>query len=85
MNDDLAAITGTDDPLAYGFQITYLAPQQDNVLLSLLPYMIPVVLLVIMFVFIMRQTKAGGAGSAMTFGKSKARMTMGGDSKKNLP
>lgn len=84
LNLDVAAITGSQDPLHYGFQITYVAPQQDNVFVSLLPYMIPVVLLVIMFVFIMRQTKAGGAGSAMTFGKSKARMTMGGDSKKTF-
>ena len=84
LNLDMAAITGTQDPLSYGFQITYLAPEQDNVFMSLLPYMIPVVLLVIMFVFIMRQTKTGGAGNAMTFGKSRARMTMGGDSKKTF-
>jgi len=84
LNLDLAAITGTQDPLNYGFKITYLPPEDTNLFISMLPYLIPMILLVVLFVFIMRQTKAGGAGNAMTFGKSRARMSMGGDSKKTF-
>ncbi len=84
LNLDLAAITGTQDPLDYGFKITYLPPEDTNFFVSMLPYLIPMILLVVLFVFIMRQTKAGGAGNAMTFGKSRARMSMGGDSKKTF-
>jgi cell division protease FtsH len=84
LNQDLSAISGTSDPLKYNLKITYLAPEEQNILISLLPYLILAVLMILMFVFIMRQAKAGGAGSAMTFGKSKARMTMGGESKKTF-
>jgi len=84
LNLDLAAITGTQDPLNYGFTITYLPPEDTNLFLSMLPYLIPMILLVVLFVFIMRQSKAGGAGNAMNFGKSRARMSMGGDSKKTF-
>ncbi len=84
LNEDLAAISGSSDPLQYNIKVTYLAPEEQNILISLLPYIILVVLMVLMFVFIMRQAKAGGAGNAMTFGKSRARMTMGGESKKTF-
>lgn len=84
LNEDLAAISGTNDPLGYSIKVTYLAPEEQNILISLLPYIILVVLMILMFVFIMRQAKAGGAGNAMTFGKSRARMTMGGESKKTF-
>lgn len=84
LNMDLAAITGTQDPLNYGFKITYLPPEDTNLFVSMLPYLIPMILLVVLFVFIMRQTKAGGAGNAMSFGKSRARMSMGGETKKTF-
>jgi cell division protease FtsH len=84
LNLDIAAITGTQDPLSYGFQITYLPPEDTNLFLSMLPYLIPMILLVVLFVFIMRQSKAGGAGNAMTFGKSRARMSLGGESQKTF-
>ena len=84
LNLDLAAITGTQDPLNYGFQMTYLPPEDTNLFVSMLPYLIPMILLVVLFVFIMRQSKAGGAGNAMNFGKSRARMSMGGESQKTF-
>ncbi len=84
LNLDLAAITGTQDPLNYGFQMTYLPPEDTNLFVSMLPYLIPMILLVVLFVFIMRQSKAGGAGNAMNFGKSRARMSIGGESQKTF-
>ena len=83
-NLDMAAITGSDDPLQYGFGINYIAPAEGNYFLNFLPYILMVLLLVFMFIFIMRQAKSGGAGGAMNFGKSRARMTNGGDTKKTF-
>jgi cell division protease FtsH len=84
-NQDMAEITGTANPMKYGFSLNYLPPEETNVFLSLLPYLIPIVLLIVMWVLIMRRSQgAGGAGSAMSFGKSKARMTDGGSNKKTF-
>jgi cell division protease FtsH len=84
-NQDMAAVTGNSNPQKYGFSLNYLPPEEQNVFLSLLPYLIPIILLIVMWVLIMRRSQgAGGAGSAMSFGKSKARMTDGGSNKKTF-
>ncbi|MBE5783062.1 MAG: ATP-dependent metallopeptidase FtsH/Yme1/Tma family protein [Clostridiales bacterium] len=56
-----------------GFQIEYLAPLTTPWYLEILPYLIPVVLLMVMWFYIMRQQGAGG-GKVMNFGKSRANM-----------
>ena len=56
-----------------GFELEYLAPVTTPWYLELLPYLIPVVLLMEMWWYIMRQ-QTGGGGRVMNFGKSKAAM-----------
>jgi cell division protease FtsH len=48
-------------------------PQSNNILLQVLINLGPLVLLVILFLFFMRQMQAGG-NKAMSFGKSRARL-----------
>lgn len=84
-NRDIAAINGSDKISDYGFNINYLPTEEPNIFLQLLPYLIPIVLLVVLWVLIMRRAQSGGgAGNAMSFGKSKARMTDGGETKKTF-
>ncbi len=84
-NQDLAATTGTDNPADYGFVLNYIPTEEPNFFLQLLPYLIPMGLLLVLWMFIMRRAQqGGGAGGAMTFGKSKARMTDGGETKKTF-
>ena len=83
-NLDVAEIAGSANPLDYGFNLNYIKPEETNIFLAFVPYLVPVLLLIIMFVFISRQTKGGGAGGAMNFGKSKARMTDGAQTKKTF-
>lgn len=75
-NMDLQAIYGKESALDYGVNVTYKPMPEPSFLLSLLPYLIPIVLLGVLWYFMMRQSQGGG-GKAMSFGKSKARMTMG--------
>ncbi len=56
-----------------GFEIEYLAPVNTPWYLEILPYLIPVVLLMAMWWYIMRQ-QTGGGGRVMNFGKSRAAM-----------
>ncbi len=49
-------------------------PQQRGFLFSLLMNLLPVLLLVSVWIFFMRQMQGGGKGGAMGFGKSKARL-----------
>lgn len=55
------------------FEIEYLAPATTPWYLEILPYLIPVVLLGVMWWYIMRQ-QTGGNGKVMNFGKSRANM-----------
>ncbi len=55
------------------FDIEYLQPLTTPWYVEIIPYMIPVVLLFVMWWYIMRQQTGGGKG-VMTFGKSKASM-----------
>ncbi|MDP3903650.1 MAG: ATP-dependent zinc metalloprotease FtsH [Methylococcaceae bacterium] len=65
-----------DDLLANGVEIKVVPPEQPSMLMQLLVSFGPMLLLIGVWVFFMRQMQGGGAGGrgAMSFGKSKARM-----------
>jgi cell division protease FtsH len=65
-----------DDLLANGVDIKASPPEQPSLLMQLLVSFGPMLLLIAVWVFFMRQMQGGGAGArgAMNFGKSKARM-----------
>ncbi len=65
-----------DDLLASGVEIKAVPPEQPSMLMQLLVSFGPILLLIAVWVFFMRQMQGGGAGGrgAMSFGKSKARM-----------
>jgi cell division protease FtsH len=65
-----------DDLLANGVDIKAVPPEQTSMFMQLLMTFGPMLLLIAVWVFFMRQMQGGGAGGrgAMSFGKSKARM-----------
>ncbi|PKM11625.1 MAG: ATP-dependent zinc metalloprotease FtsH [Gammaproteobacteria bacterium HGW-Gammaproteobacteria-3] len=65
-----------DDLLANNVEIKALPPEQPSFLMQMLVSFGPILLLIAVWVFFMRQMQGGGAGGrgAMSFGKSKARM-----------
>ncbi len=65
-----------DDLLANGVEIKAIPPEQPSMIMQLLVSFGPMLLLIGVWVFFMRQMQGGGAGGrgAMNFGKSKARM-----------
>ncbi len=65
-----------DDLLENGVDIKAVPPEQPSMLMQLLISFGPMLLLIAVWVFFMRQMQGGGAGGrgAMSFGKSKARM-----------
>ena len=65
-----------DDLLANGVDIKAVPPEQPSMIMQLLISFGPMLLLIAVWVFFMRQMQGGGAGGrgAMSFGKSKARM-----------
>ena len=64
-----------DDLVDNNVQITAEPPEQRSVILDLLINIIPVLLLVGLWVYFMRQMQGGGGGrGAMSFGKSKAKL-----------
>jgi cell division protease FtsH len=65
-----------DDLLANGVEIKAQPPEQQSMLLQIFMTFGPILLLIAVWVFFMRQMQGGGAGGrgAMSFGKSKARM-----------
>ena len=65
-----------DDLLEGGVEIKALPPEQPSFLMQLLVSFGPILLLIAVWVFFMRQMQGGGAGGrgAMSFGKSRARM-----------
>lgn len=65
-----------DDLLANGVDTKAIPPEQPSMLMQLLVSFGPMLLLIAVWVFFMRQMNGGGAGGrgAMSFGKSKARM-----------
>ncbi len=66
-----------DDLLANGVEIKAQPPEEPSLLMTLLMSFGPILLLIAVWVFFMRQMQGGGGGGrggAMGFGKSKARM-----------
>ena len=66
-----------DDLLANGVEIIVQPPEEPSMLMSIFVSFGPILLLIAVWVFFMRQMQGGGVGGrggAMGFGKSKARM-----------
>jgi len=64
-----------DDLVEHNVEITAEPPEQRSVILDLIINIIPVLLLVGLWVYFMRQMQGGGGGrGAMSFGKSKAKL-----------
>ncbi|MEE9337949.1 MAG: ATP-dependent zinc metalloprotease FtsH [Methylococcaceae bacterium] len=66
-----------DDLLANGVEVKAQPPEEPSMLMTLLMSFGPILLLIAVWVFFMRQMQGGaggGRGGAMGFGKSKARM-----------
>ncbi len=49
-------------------------PEGESILLQIFVSLLPILLLVGIFIYFMRQMQGGGKGGAMSFGKSKARL-----------
>ena len=62
------------DLMRDGVTVRAVEPKDDSFLTNLLVSWFPLLLLVGMWVFFMRQMQGGGKGGAFSFGKSKARM-----------
>ncbi|WP_018608944.1 ATP-dependent zinc metalloprotease FtsH [Uliginosibacterium gangwonense] len=62
------------DLMRYGVQVASKPEEEQSWLMSALLQMLPLLLLVGVWIFFMRQMQGGGRGGAFSFGKSKARM-----------
>ncbi len=81
--NDIMSITGAENTTEYGFDIKYEPVPAPSFIESVLPFLIPTIVIVILFVFIMKQQQGGG-NKAMSFGKSRARMQVGDKNKKTF-
>ncbi|MFN2287456.1 MAG: ATP-dependent metallopeptidase FtsH/Yme1/Tma family protein, partial [Chromatocurvus sp.] len=65
-----------DDLLAHNVEVEGREPEQQSVWTQLLVASFPILIIIAVFMFFMRQMQggAGGRGGPMSFGKSKARM-----------
>ncbi|MEY3201432.1 MAG: hypothetical protein RIR70_982 [Pseudomonadota bacterium] len=63
------------DLMRYGVKVTAAKPEEEqSFLMSLLVSWFPMLLLIGVWIFFMRQMQGGGKGGAFSFGKSRARM-----------
>ena len=62
------------DLLKAGVSVSAKAEEQPSLLMSIFVSWFPMLLLIGVWVFFMRQMQGGGRGGAFSFGKSKARM-----------
>jgi cell division protease FtsH len=60
--------------MKYGVSVSAKAEEQPSLLMSIFVSWFPMLLLIGVWVFFMRQMQGGGKGGAFSFGKSKARM-----------
>lgn len=81
-NEDMRSILNKSNPLDYGITVMYPPSPEPSFLLTAMPYILSFGIIGVMIFFMMRN--AGGGSKAMSFGKSKARMTMGQDTKKKF-
>ena len=63
-----------DDLFANGVDIKAKKEEETSLLMHLLISSFPILLLIAVWIFFMRQMQGGGRGGALSFGKSKARM-----------
>jgi len=66
-----------DDLLAHDVRVKGAEPEQDSILVQLLVASFPILIIIAVFMFFMRQMQGGGVGGKggpMAFGKSKAKM-----------
>ena len=65
-----------DDLLAHDVQVQALKPEETSIFVQLLIASFPILVIIAVFMFFMRQMQggAGGRGGPMSFGKSKARL-----------
>jgi cell division protease FtsH len=64
----------TNDLLRYGVKISQEPPPQNSMLTQLFFSLLPVLLLVGVWIYFMRQMQQGGGKGAMSFGRSKAKL-----------
>ena len=62
------------DLMKYGVSVSAKAEEQPSLLMSIFVSWFPMLLLIGVWIFFMRQMQGGGRGGAFSFGKSKARM-----------
>lgn len=62
------------DLLKYGVSVTAKPEEEPSLLMNMLISWFPMILLVGVWIFFMRQMQGGGRGGAFSFGKSRARM-----------
>ncbi len=62
------------DLMKYGVQVTAKPEEEQSLLFSIFVSWFPMLLLIGVWVFFMRQMQGGGRGGAFSFGKSRARM-----------
>ncbi|MGB7182941.1 MAG: ATP-dependent metallopeptidase FtsH/Yme1/Tma family protein, partial [Burkholderiaceae bacterium] len=62
------------DLMKYGVDVEAKPEESESFLLSLFVNWFPMLLLIGVWIFFMRQMQGGGRGGAFSFGKSKARM-----------
>ena len=60
--------------MKYGVSVSAKAEEQPSLLMSIFVSWFPMLLLIGVWIFFMRQMQGGGRGGAFSFGKSKARM-----------
>ena len=82
-NADIREITNSADSTEYPFDLTYEPEPEPSFLDYIWPYLIPVALLGVLFYFMIRQQQGSG-NKAMSFGKSRARMSVGDKNKKTF-
>lgn len=74
-DEDLKSIWNVTDASQYKIPVTYVATPEPSIFVQVLPYLIPIILVGVLWFVMMRQSQGGG--KAMNFGKSRAKMTMG--------
>jgi len=62
------------DLLKYGVSVTAKPEEEPSLLMNMLISWFPMILLIGVWIFFMRQMQGGGRGGAFSFGKSRARM-----------
>ena len=82
-NADMESRTGGTDTAGYGIPIKYSPAPEPSFLSQIWPILLPVGLIIIVFVYIMRQQQGSG-NKAMSFGKSRARMQVSTKNKKTF-